>query len=301
MKILLIGHSGYVGNILLHKLSKTTHNIICLSRRVINEIIYPNIRFEKGDIINPDSYLYLLESCDAIIYLPGLIREFPEKGITFEGIHFLGVKYLVDAAVEKGIKRFILMSANGVRENASTGYLRTKYQAEEYLKKSRMDWTIFRPSVIFGYEKIKKKNFINVIIELSRFPIFFPVIGNGNYRLQPVSLDNLTDAIVMSIDNPLSINKTYHACGKKIYSYNEIVDILLSVIKKKRVKIHIPVFIMDFIAGIFEKYEMFPVSRDQIKMLLEENICNGGLSIFDDFQITPIDFVEEMKKQFDVI
>lgn len=298
MKILLIGHTGYVGSVVLQKLSNSAHKIFCISRRFNNVPVYPNVQYFKGDVLMPETYLNILKNCEAVIYLPGILREFHQKGITFEGVHFYGVKNLIDASKLFNIKKFILMSANGVDENASTSYLRTKFKAEEYLKASNLEWTIFKPSVIFGYENQKKMNFINVIVDLSKFPVFFPVIGNGNYRFQPVALDNLADAIIMSIENPQSANKTYFACGKKIYSYNEIVDIVLNVINKKRIKLHIPVWLMNFLARFFEKYEWFPVSRDQIKMLLEENVCKGGNNIFEDFQIQPIDFVEEMKRQF---
>lgn len=296
MKILLIGHTGYVGGVVLRKLSQTSYNIVCISRRTTDAIDYPDVRYIKGDVLIPETYLDELKNCDVVIYLPGIIREFPDKGITFDAVHFYGVKNLVDAAVQRGVKRFILMSANGVRENAPTEYLRTKFFAEEYLKKSNLEWTIFRPSVIFGYEKQGKMNFINVIRDLLKMPIFIPIIGDGKYRFQPVALDNLADAIVMSIDNSQSIGKTYLACGKDVYSYNEIVDIVLNATAKHRIKMHIPVGLMSFLAKIFEKYEWFPISREQIIMLLEENICPGGISIFDDFPIQPIGFIDEIKK-----
>lgn len=295
MKILLIGHTGYVGGVVLKKLSLTNHQVQCISRRVLDDIQYPNVQYLKGDVLLPETYLNSVKNSEVIIYLPGLIREFPAKGITFENIHFWGVKNLVDASKLFHIKKFILMSANGVMENASTNYLRTKFKAEEYLKASNLEWTIFKPSIVFGYENQKKMNFINLIIELSSFPIFFPIIGNGNYRFQPVALDNLADAIVMSIDNPKSVNQTYYACGERVFSYNEIVEIILSVIGKRRIKLHLPVWLMNSLARFLEKYEWFPVSREQIKMLLEENLCKGGRSIFEDFPIIPIDFVEEMK------
>ena len=292
MKVLLFGHSGYVGHLVLKKLYETGNEIVCISRRNTQNQLYPEVKYIKGDVLKPETYLKALENCDVIIYLPGLIREFPNKGITFNNVHYAGVKYLVDNAEKYGVKKFVLLSANGVRENAPTKYLQTKHLAEKYLMQSKLEWIIFRPSVIFGFENSAYKNFITVIKDLSKMPLFFPVIGNGKYRFQPVSLNNLSDAIIYSIKEQNPKNKIFYACGPEVLSYNEIVDIVLKSLKKKRIKLFIPIKFMLLLAKLFERYEWFPVSKEQIIMLLEENICKGGENIFDYFPLKPLSFRE---------
>src|SRR5206468_414885 len=79
-----------------------------------------------------------------------IIMEKPSKGITFERIHFEGAKNVIDAAVRNGVRRFVHMSALGVRADAVSTYHRTKFAAEQYLRASGLDWTIFQPSLIHG-------------------------------------------------------------------------------------------------------------------------------------------------------
>ncbi|GIT71192.1 MAG: hypothetical protein Ct9H300mP28_10060 [Pseudomonadota bacterium] len=84
----------------------------------------------------------LFRGFSAVIYNIGIIREFPANGITYESLHYLGAKRCIDAAVNFKIKRFILMSANGVKTDG-TGYQKTKMLAEEYLKSVNLDIQYF--------------------------------------------------------------------------------------------------------------------------------------------------------------
>lgn len=303
MNIFLTGSTGYVGKRILSTLINSNYTVsVLLRNESVNKIpdqFMPNLRIIKGDVANPDSYAGKLSDCDAIIYLPGLIREFPKRGITFKQIHFTSVKNIIDSANREGVKRFLLMSANGVKPNASTQYLRTKYDAEEYLKQSGLRWTIFRPSVIFGDENKKVKNFISVIIDLlNQMPFFVPIIGNGEYRFQPISIQNVADAFVKSLELDNSIGKIYSLCGKKVFTYNQLVDLILNLSGKKKLKLHIPTWKMKLLAKLFDKYEWFPVTHDQITMLLEENICIDKPEFFDELNIKPIYLEDELKIAF---
>lgn len=299
MNIFLTGSTGYVGNRILSALI-IKHQVSVLVRTAsankISDKIKSEIKIVNGDITKPESYQGKLSGCDAVIYLPGLIREFPKRGITFENIHYVGVKNLIDSAKREGVKRFLLMSANGVKPNASSKYIRTKYDAEEYLKQSGLNWTIFRPSVIFGDENKGKINFISVIVDLlNQMPLFIPVIGDGKYRFQPISIQNVADAFVKSLELEKTIGKTYTFCGKEVFTYNEMVNIIAKIINRKKIKLHIPVWIMKLLAKLFDKYEWFPVTRDQITMLLEENICRDGTDFFDELNIKLVYLEDELK------
>lgn len=289
MRILLIGSTGYVGEKLLENLLNTTHSIRLLIRK--QSII------AEGDVTRAESLTGKLDGCDAVIYIPGLIREFPQKGITFQNVHYQGVKNIVEEASKSGVQRFILMSANGVRKNASTEYLRTKYEAEEYLKSSGIEWTVFRPSVIFGGDT-QKQNFISVITGLlNMMPVFMPVIGNGKYKFQPVALQNVSEAFVKSLEMPETIGKVYHLCGKEVFSYNQLVDMISNYTRVKKFKLHIPAGLTSLLGS----YEWFPVTRDQITMMLEENICKDTVRFYEELKIKPVLFSEYYKRRAETV
>ncbi len=306
MKVFLTGATGYIGSRLLTELLKRGISVKVLTRPDSLKKLPPDVLNKmdiiEGDVLIPDTFSGKFADCDAVYYIPGLIREIPKLGITFKKIHFEGARNIINELVRLGIKRFILMSANGVRQNAPTDYLVTKYQAEEYLKESKLEWTIFRPSVVFGDEDKGRENFVTVIKDLfNKTPLVVPIIGNGNYKFQPISIVNLTDIFIKCLDKPESRYKTYHLCGPEVYSYNELVDIISKIINKKKIKIHIPVIVMRIITSLMSSYKWYPVTNSQISMLLENNICISNTDIWNIFGVDAINLKlslhETLKKE----
>lgn len=303
MKVFLTGCTGYVGREVARHLIKANHSVVALIREgtetKIPSDIDGKIQLVFGDLKNPESYRSALKGVDAIINLPGLLREFPNKGILFEEVHFLGAKNLINEAKTANINRFIQMSALGVRENSITKYQITKFKAEEYLRSSGLQFTIFRPSLIFGNEKEGMMNFFSVLNELlEMLPFFVPVIGNGNYLFQPVSIQNIAEGITASLSNSESIAKEFDVAGQDRYSYNQLLEMIMHVTGNYKIKFYQPISLMKIVAGIFGKYKWFPVTKDQIIMLEENSISDNWKNYYDTFNIKPIRLVEAINKNF---
>ena len=151
MQVAIFGGTGFVGNYFVRALLKAGHEPSLLVRKGSENKVAEasSCRVTSGDIGSVQAIEATLEGCDAVIYNIGLLREFPRKGITFEEAHYAGAQRVMDAAKKLGVSRFILMSANGVKR-PGTAYQETKLRAEEALKESGLDWTVFRPSIIFG-------------------------------------------------------------------------------------------------------------------------------------------------------
>jgi NADH dehydrogenase len=292
MKLFIAGGTGYIGNHVIDKLVKDGHKIRALVRKG-SEAKLNNKFIESwyGDIADPASLNSALDGCDAVIYLIGLIREFPSKGITFELAHVQGVKHLYERAKLSGVKRWIQISANGVKPDTPDGYRRTKYRAEEFIKAQDIDYTILRPSVVFGGETEGTINFVTTVKDIiNLMPFVVPVIGNGTYKIQPVHIDDLANAISMIIDKPSTFNKAYTLCGPKSLSYNDIIDVITNMHNlKKKMKIHIPAFLVELLAGLLKNFESFPVTPEQIDMLVSGNTCSDSY-LFDELKIIPKGF-----------
>ena len=149
MKVAVFGGTGFVGSYIINELNENGMIPRAMVRTGSQQKIDSTSEIVTGGIDNLHNVIKTIESTEAVIYNIGIIREFPSKGITFEKLHFKGVQICIKAALELGVKRFILMSANGAKQNG-TGYQSSKWKAEEELKTSGLDWTIFRPSLIFG-------------------------------------------------------------------------------------------------------------------------------------------------------
>jgi len=284
MKVFVTGGTGFVGTEIIDKLISEGHDVLALVRGDSSRL---DTRTEavKGDILKPETFSDYLEGVDAVINLVGIIREIPSKGVTFENMHFKATKNVVDASVKHGVKRFIQMSANGTRANAVSGYHIYKYEAEEYIKKSGLDYTIFRPSLVYG----PKDSFINMLAKFMRTTPAFSYFGDGSYPMQPVSVYEVADIFVGALSEEKTVGQTYSVCGNKVYTYKELLRAVSTAMGRKHLFLPVPEIFIKMGIGMFGKTSWFPITKDQFIMLTEGNACDNR-EIFDILNIESQDF-----------
>lgn len=277
MKIFVTGGTGFVGGHVRRALLERGHSLRLLVHRR-SEGVEAGIEQVEGDVTRQDTFAGAMAGCDVIVNLVGIIREFPAQGITFEKLHVEATRNLVEAARAAGIRRHLQMSALATRPDATAAYHRTKWRAEEVVRQSELDWTIFRPSLIFG----PKGAFVDMLAGfVRRFPAV-PVVGDGTYRLQPVSVDDVARCFALALDMPETVGQTYELCGPDRLTYNEVLDTIGRVLGKGHVvKIPQPLGLLKLVVPIMQGFSFFPLTMDQIILLTEENICsNAWPSVF---------------------
>jgi|LGVF01.1.fsa_nt_gb NADH dehydrogenase len=296
MKVFVTGGTGFVGREVVRRLLAAGHQPVCLVRPG-SEGKLPKgagLIIRPGDVTDPASLEGALQDCQAVIHLVGIIREFPERGVTFDRLHRQATANLVAAAEAQEVARFVHMSSNGIDENASTGYYRSKWQAEEILRESSLSWTIFRPSVIFGAED----DFCNRLAELIRLLPVVPVIGNGRYRIAPVAVEDVAAGFVAALRLPASAGRIYPVCGLDCYTFDELLDQIGRALGRSRVsKAHHPLFLVKPLVASLQFLPAFPLTSDQLTMLLAGNVCDPQPWI-NDFAIEPRPFAETLRRQF---
>ncbi|MDD2321889.1 MAG: complex I NDUFA9 subunit family protein [Geobacteraceae bacterium] len=271
MRIFLAGSTGFVGGHVRCALLENGHELRILTHKR-STCAEPGIEAVEGDVTRPETFATALQGCDAVINLVGIIREFPNRGITFERLHVAATKNLLAAARNAEVRRFVQMSALGARPGAVSCYHQTKYRAEEEVRSSGLDWTIFRPSVIFG----PKDDFINKLAGFVKgFPLV-PMIGDGSYRLQPIDGNDVARCFAMSLDMPETVNQTYELCGRDRFTYRQLFEAVAETLGKKTTRtVQVPVSLIKLITPFLQRFAMFPITMYQITMLLEESICDG--------------------------
>tara|TARA_B100001029_G_C15059005_1_gene456790 strand:- start:1454 stop:2380 length:927 start_codon:yes stop_codon:yes gene_type:complete len=304
MKISIFGATGFVGNYILKSLVKKEYRIKTLVRKKSINKLFNSEKLEiiHGDINDINVIENTIKDTDIIIYNIGIIREFRNKNITFENLHLKGFKRVLESAKKQSIKRIILMSANGV-SSKGTKYQTTKWNAEQELINSGIDWTIFRPSLIFGKPMHSsqpefctqlKKDMIMLPIPAPLFHKGILPLNAGMFQLSPIHVENIASFFVNSIENNDSINKIFHLGGLKSFTWKEIIQIISKSCQKNKFMIPAPVIFIKLISSLFERFESFPITKDQITMLLEGNIVNENH--FNEFNITPIEFNKDTLK-----
>jgi uncharacterized protein YbjT (DUF2867 family) len=293
MKVFLAGGTGFVGGHLRRALLERGHEILLLThRRVVG--IENGVNAVEGDVSRPETFAEAMRGCDAAINLIGIIREFPARGATFEKLHVEATGNLLRAAQKAGMTRYLHMSALGAGADAVSLYHKTKFRAEEYVRASRLNHTIFRPSIIFG----PKDEFVNKLAGFIKNYPAVPVIGDGTYRLQPIAADDVARCFAMALEMPVTIGKTFELCGPDRLSYNEMLDTIGRVLGRPNVKkLKNPLGLMKLVTRLMQNFSFFPITMDQIQMLTEENICDG--SWIETFKFEPIRFAEGIRSYLD--
>jgi len=228
--ILVTGGTGFVGRAVVRELARRGQEVRVLARRTDSESA-KTLRHEAGcelaagSVMDPASLAPALHGVDAVIHLVGIIFEQGEQ--TFERIHAQGTRNVVAACEAAGVKRLVHMSASGTRENAVSAYHKTKWQGECTVRGSRLDWTIFRPAVIYG----PGDGFCSLLVRQMTAPLrwltggIVPMIGDGSVLVQPVQVDEVAAAFVQSLGQPASIGRTYELGGPPI-AYRELLSAL---------------------------------------------------------------------------
>ena len=291
--ILLTGATGFVGSNLMKELLKQGLQVRCLIRNPdwADALKKTGAELVKGDITDKDSILKAMDDgrITAAAHLVGILAETGRA--TFKTIHTEGTRNMVEACKAKGIKRFIHISALGTRANARSQYHKTKWEAEEIIRASGLDYTIFRPSVIFG----KEDKFTNLFAGIIKISPFIMIPGNGQNKMQPVSVKNLVSAMTIAVKDPQHIHKVYEIAGPEKLTFDQIIDTICRVMGKTRLKIHIPMPLMRPGALIAECIlRKPPITRDQLLMLEEDNVTDNN-ALESVFNIKPVGFEEGIR------
>lgn len=295
MKVFITGATGFVGRHIASRLVEDGHELRCLVRSTESEAAWflKGIGAEviEGDIHVSHSLASGAAGCDAVIHLVGIIFEGPGAA-TFEQVHVEGTRNMILAADAAGIRRFIHMSALGTRSGAAAAYHRTKWDAEEIVRTSGLDYTIFRPSIIYG----PGGDFIDMLMKQIRLMPVVPVIGNGRYRMQPIAVDDVAACFSASLKTATAVNKIYEIGGPEALSYNEMIDILFRVMGKRRVKAHVPVALVRPVAWFSKKVMPKPLlTGDQLEMLLADNVCDIT-AMRNELDVEPVSFAEGLRE-----
>jgi len=296
-RIFVTGATGFVGHAVVRTLLAHGFLVRCLVRPGSEALLkgFESIDRVPGDVLEPDGLPPSVEGCSAIIHLVGIIRERRASGVTFDRLHTQATANMLGVAREAGVKRYVQMSAVGTRPGAVSHYHRTKWQAEEVVRASALDWTIIRPSLIFG----PGDEFVSVLARMIRRLPAVPVLGDGQYLLQPVAVEQVAEGFARALRLPLTVGQTYEVAGPQPQRFVELLDqigVALGVMRVR--KIHIPLGLIKIMIRAFGWLPFFPVTADQLIMLEEGNVTNPE-RFYADFGITPEPLAQGLKRMLE--
>lgn len=299
MKVAVFGGTGFIGSYLIDELVTHGHSPVVLVRRGSELRLRQNEYCKKvyGDIKDAGAVHDTVAGCDAIIYNIGILREFPSEGISFRALHYEGAKRVMESAESEGVKRFLLMSANGASADG-TEYQKTKFMGEEYLRCTDLAWTIVKPSVVFGDPRGKTEFATQLYNDVIRPPLPAPLfydgvlpIDAGAFAMSPVHVRDLTTIFVKSLEMPEAIKQTYLVGGEDL-EWRGILKTISQAVGTTKLTVPVPVWALTPLATLMDRYAFFPITRDQLVMLLNGNTCDST-QVFKTFGLVPVRFTAD--------
>ena len=288
--IAIFGAGGFLGKYLMRELTKLDYRIKVATRNpYLKGYLKPlgnpgQIELFKTNIFNEEDVRKVLRNSDFVINLVGILYE--TKKQKFNQIHSQFPFLISRLCNEYSVKQLIHVSALGVKEKHSSRYMQSKLQGEINIQENFKPSVILRPSVVFGPED----KFFNTFASLAQFSPALPLIGEGKTKFSPIYVGDVAKAIVKAIELNNSGCKIYELGGPENYSFKELMNILLTQIKKKRFLLPIP-----FNVAKLQSYflQMFPkplLTPDQVELLKYNNIVTGEYPTLKDLGIMLVAF-----------
>ena len=287
--IALFGGSGFIGKHLMRELTKLNYRVKVPSR---NPYLHGNLKplgnpgqieIFKVNLFNKEDVKKVLTNCDLVINLVGILYETRKQ--KFNQIHSHFPHLLSNLCNEFGIKNLVHVSALfGVREKHASKYAQSKLQGEKNIQENFKPSVILRPSILFG----PSDQFFERFASIAQFSPFLPLIGGGKTKFAPIYVGDVAKAIVKTLELNNSEPKIYELGGPKNYSFKELMEILLTEIKKKRLLIPISFGSAKFLSYCCLQVLPGPlkITPDQIEILKQNNVVSGQYPTLKNLGIT---------------
>ncbi|MFQ5429092.1 MAG: complex I NDUFA9 subunit family protein [Phycisphaerae bacterium] len=294
-RVFITGGSGFVGRAVVRELVARGHKPVCLvrDRRKLLDALsdVPEDRYEIicGDLFDADALFQAADGAEAAIHLVGIIIENPLRNQTFRRIHVEGTERVLNACAAAGIRRYVHMSALGTRPGATSRYHQTKWIAENLVREGDLDWTIFRPSLIHGpdgeFMRMMRSLLCDATVRVLGFvPCPLPVIpyfGDGQRRVQPVSVRDVAACFAAALSRPETIGQIYELGGPEAMSWKELFRTcrdLMPGAKHWKPMLGQPVWAAKVMAQTVMRLPILPrmlrFNTDQVEMSQEDSICD---------------------------
>jgi len=259
MRVLVTGGTGFIGSHVVPALRERGHEVRVLARRPAT---VDGAEVVVGDVTRPETLAGAFDGVDAVVHLVAILHGRPQD---FERVIGQGARNAIEAARAAGVGRFVYVSALGTNERTreTVPYFRGKWDAEQAVMASGLEYVIFRPSFVFS----GGGGAFPLFLRLARLSPVTPIVGGGTQRIQPIWIDDFAAIVARSVDEPGAANRTFDLGGPDALDWNAFWQRLKRAAGIRRPSVHVPMRLMRLQAPLLERLPSPPVTRNELLML----------------------------------
>ena len=281
-RVCLIGGSGFVGRHVAERLAARGIRVIIPTRNRERAkpdlIVLPSVELVSADVNDGSQLSALVAGCDAVINLVGILHE-ARRG-DFRRAHLALTEQCIAACMRHGVRRYLHMSALGAGPAAPSEYQRTKGEAEQRVAAAQaagLEATVFRPSVIFG----DGDSFLTLFARLLAMSPVVP-LGSPDARFQPVWVEDVAHAFVVSLDLPQTVGQRYDLVGPDVFTLRELVKLVGVVTGNERLVVGLPDGLSRLQARVFGALPVKLITYDNYLSMTVDNVSSSPYpAVFD--------------------
>jgi NADH dehydrogenase len=268
VKIGIIGGTGLVGRNVARQLVREDHNVVLAARGFdntepgIREL--PWTRFVPVGVEDPAGLAQALSGCQAVVHCAGINREL--GGQTYRRVHIEGTRHVVEAARQVGVRKFVLLSFLRARPHCGSEYHESKWEAEEIVRGSGLDYTVLKCGVIYG----PGDHLLNHLSHaLYTFPLF-AFVGFRDKLIRPNAVEDVASIVDASIQDPALSRKTVAVLGPEELTLRSAVQRVAKVVGRRPLMLPMPAWFHYCLGWCLERIMKVPlVSLAQVRILSE--------------------------------
>lgn len=275
--ILITGITGFVGCHLLEKLDWSSYQMVfCLSREP-EKVRFPdkvpeNLKIIRGDLLHPECYRSVLNQVDTVVHLAAVTGK-ASRG-EYQRVNVRATRELLEACQDSGVKHFLLVSSIAVKFKRQQRYFyaRSKQQAEDEVKKSGLNYTILRPTIILGAGSPVFSGFAR----FAGLPLV-PVFGKGAVQIQPVHVADVAEVIRHILNKSLFKGDIIELGGNQTVTIKDFMKLLSSRCQTDPARfLHVPLGPMVFFLLLAEPllYPILPFTMGQLATFRNDGIAD---------------------------
>ncbi|WP_207461973.1 complex I NDUFA9 subunit family protein [Azospirillum sp. SYSU D00513] len=294
--VTVFGGSGFIGRHLIRKIAKHGATVRIVSRhpgqgnylRTAGSV--GQIASLSADVMDDESVARVIKGSDIVINLIGALFE--RGPWSFDAVHVEAPARIARIAKAAGVQSFVHVSALGADEGSKSTYARSKAQGEKRVLEAFPEAVILRPSVVFGPDD----RFFNKFAAMAQVMPVLPLVGGGETKFQPVYVGDLAEAIIRALQVPEAKGKTFALGGPRVYSFREMMELMLSEIRRKRRLWPVSWSLSETLGRVFEKIPVITplVTRDQVELLKTDNVVPEDAPGFKELGMTELTSCEVM-------